>query len=191
MLVRRCGAGDASAMRELIDRYQRPIYRFLYGLTGSQEDAEDAAVDVFLRAWRSSVRSRGASLVSTWLYRIARRCASDALTRHRRNRGELTMGLRYDEDRGEELTEALAVHNLEAEVLARELRRALARLREDDRYLLALYYLEDQSYENIQAIVGCSRDVLKTRLARARARLRRLMESDQGGGVRQSAEWME
>jgi RNA polymerase sigma-70 factor (ECF subfamily) len=65
-----------------------------------------------------------------------------------------------------------ALRRMEQEDQFRQLQQALQRLNETDRLLLVLYYFEDRSYEEIQAISGLSYKVLKTRLSRARQRLR-------------------
>ncbi len=70
-LVDRVRAGDLEAFEEIVRRYERRIYRTLVGLTGSPEDARDAAQNAFLRAFKSLGRFRGASKFSTWLTRIA------------------------------------------------------------------------------------------------------------------------
>ncbi len=68
-LLRLCARGDSSALEELVRRYQAPIYRLLYRLLGSAEDAEEAALDVFTRAWRpiSTQFIRMESRTSAWL----------------------------------------------------------------------------------------------------------------------------
>src|SRR2546421_11634577 len=55
-LLKYCAEGESAALRELVRRHQAPLYRFLYRLMGSEEDAEEAVSDVFVRAWRNAGR---------------------------------------------------------------------------------------------------------------------------------------
>src|SRR5947207_14990785 len=82
-LLRFCAEGESAALRELVRRYQGPLYRFLARLMGSDEDAEDAALEVFVRAWKNAPRFQYRAKVATWLYRIAVNIARDAHSRKR------------------------------------------------------------------------------------------------------------
>jgi hypothetical protein len=62
--------GDLEAFEELLRRYEVPVYRLALRMLGSSADAEDAAQDAFISAWRSMDRFRGTSTFGTWLYRI-------------------------------------------------------------------------------------------------------------------------
>lgn len=176
-LLRQCAAEDRRGLEELTRRYQSAVFGFLYRLTGSYEDAEDATLDVFLRAWRNAGRFQYRAKVSTWLYRIALNMARDMHSRKRARPQEP-----WPED--EEVVASLAVGSAEQDALeslerdehGRELRGAIDRLSASDKELIVLYYLQDYDYDEIQAITGMSYTVLKTRLARARQRLRRHLE---------------
>lgn len=177
-LLRACATGDRDALRELTRRHQTPIYRFLLRMMGSPEDAEEASIDVFVRAWQHAPRFQFRAKVATWLYRIAVNIARDA---HSRKKGRVQQPW----PEAEELermsigsAEDDAVRKLELDRQTRRLHAALARLNPNDRLVIVLYYLEDREYEDIQRIAGVSYTVLKTRLARARRRLRALMEAD-------------
>ncbi len=177
-LLKLCADGESSALRELVRRYQGPIFRFLARMMGSDEDAEDAALEVFVRAWKNAPRFQYRAKVATWLYRIAVNIARDAHSRKKVRPKEVWLEdaeLRYlsvgsaEED---------ALKQVSRDIQGQALRRALGRLSEDDRLILVLYYLEDREYEEIQAVTGLSYTVLKTRLARARRRLRKWMEDE-------------
>lgn len=171
-LVRRCGQRDQAALEELTQRFQAPLFRFLLRLMGSPEDAEEAALEVFVRVWLYAGKFRHQSSVSTWLYRIAANIARDAHA-HRRARPETAPAHAYDLAKyaaGDAEAEALA--HLESEERSRILAQALAMLNSTDRLVLVLYYLEGRDYAEMQAITGWVYPVLKTRLVRARIRLR-------------------
>jgi len=177
-LLRLCAEGQSAALEELVRRYQAPLYRFLYRLMGSAEDAEDAAMEVFVRAWQHAPRFQYRARVATWLYRIAINIARDAHSRRKTQPEEpwpephrlppTAIGNAEDD----------ALGRLEREDRARALQRALKRLSPGDRLLLVLYYLEERDYSEIQAITDLSYTVLKTRLARARRRLRVWLDAE-------------
>ena len=180
-LLRHCAGGDGAALQALVRRYQPRLYRFLYRLLGSPEDAEEAALDVFVRAWQHAPRFQHRARVATWLYRMAVNIAHDARDR-RKVRPRTTSPEAGDWARGAVGdAEQVALSHLEREDQSRALQRALQALSAGDRLILVLYYLEDRPYGEIQAITNLSYTVLKTRLTRARHRLRRLLETQYTG----------
>src|SRR5712692_3301978 len=65
-----CQRGEREAFDQLVERYQRDVYRLCYRYVNNHEDANDVAQEVFLKAYRAIRRFRGDSSFSTWLYRI-------------------------------------------------------------------------------------------------------------------------
>ena len=87
--VARARAGDTDAFERLVRAHQADVYRLALHLVRDPETAEDVTQDAFLLAYRSLGRFRGQAKFSTWLYRIARNCAVDAIRgRERRRRLE-------------------------------------------------------------------------------------------------------
>src|SRR5512139_270230 len=76
--IERARRGDAEAFRHLVERHRDRVYGLAYRVIGSAPEAEEAAQDAFLRAWRALPEFRGDARFSTWLHRIAVRCAYDA-----------------------------------------------------------------------------------------------------------------
>ncbi len=179
-LLRLCAEGESAALRELTRRYQGPLYRFLARLMGSEEDAEEAALEVFVRAWRNAPRFQYRAKVATWLYRIAVNIARDAHSRKQARPKEVWIESNELQHLSVGSAEEDALRRVQRQEQSASLRQALEKLSPDDRLILVLYYLEDREYEEIQEITGLSYTVLKTRLARARRRLRNWMESGQG-----------
>lgn len=174
-----CARGESEALQEIVRRYQAPLYRFLLRLLGSREDTEEAVLDVFTRVWQHAGRFQYRSRVATWLYRIAVNLARDAHSR-KRSRPQEPWPEEYElAQMAVGSAEQDALGKLERVDRSRSLRRALDRLSASDRLILVLYYLEERDYEEIQAITGLSYTVLKTRLARARRRLRGLLDAEE------------
>ncbi len=178
-LLRLCARGEQTALEELVRRYQSPLARLLYRFVTSPEDVEEALLSVFLRVWQHAARFQYRSQVSTWLYRIATNVARDF---HRQRKKQV---LNIKSQAAEQAVfsadaEKEALHRLQRAEQAAGLQRALDRLHPTDRLLLVLYYYEQKDYEQIQAITQLSYTVLKTRLSRARQRLRRFLEEEEG-----------
>lgn len=172
-LLRRCNCNDESALRELLHRHERPVYSLLYRMLGSHEDAEEALADVFVKVWKSAGSFRGASKFTTWLYRIAGNTARDAL-RYRKARPETTID---NEIIVETDIIGISVVDPEKELMASDERtridQAIQRLSDEDRLIVTLYHIHENTLDEIAEITRQNRANLKVKLFRARQRLRK------------------
>jgi RNA polymerase sigma-70 factor (ECF subfamily) len=161
--VARARAGDPEAFRKLVERHRDRAYALAFRMLGSASDAEEAAQDAFLRAWRALPQFRGECAFSTWLHRIVVRRALDrrAALKSRRAR----------ESPLEEAADAVAPEAPDAGP-RRRLDRLLDRLSEVQRTVVLLYYYEDRSVEEVSRILEIPDGSVKTHLHRARAQLR-------------------
>ena len=173
-LAERAKRGDERAFEELVRMYQGIAFRTAYLLTGSAEDAEDAAQAGFVKAWRALPRFRSSSPFKPWLLRIV---ANEAHNR-RRSAGRVhALALRATaaEPSGD------AVPSPEGAALGRVERQALLeavqRLDERDRDVLTCRYLLELSEEETATVLDLRRGTVKSRTARALARLRSEVES--------------
>lgn len=87
--IRAAADGDVDAFAMIVRQYEQPVWRFVCRLVGDRTLAEDLTQEAFLRAYRSLDTFRFQSRFSTWLFRIARNAAIDALRRRERRRGML------------------------------------------------------------------------------------------------------
>jgi RNA polymerase sigma-70 factor (ECF subfamily) len=176
-LLRQCAQGNNAALEELVRRYQPPLARLLSRLLSSPEDVEEALLTVFVQAWQHARTFQYRSKVGTWLYRIATNLAYDIQRQHKKRQAQAQIEQaeygRYQSNAEEE-----ALRRIDQEQQARALQKALDRLHPTDRLVLVLYYYEQMDYEQIQGITQLSYTVLKTRLTRARRRLRQLLEEE-------------
>lgn len=162
-LVHSAQAGDAAAFEELVRRHELPIYRLALRMLGNASDAEDAAQETFLRAWRALGSFRAESALSTWLYRIATNQCLGVLDRAGVRTGPLT-GTELD-PRPEPEAIALerdALHNLKV---------AIGRLTPEQRAPLVLREFEGLAYEEIGEVLELTPAAVKGRLHRARLEL--------------------
>ena len=175
-LVERSRHGDADAYAELVTRYQALAARTAYVITGSDADAEEAAQEGFVKAYYALDRFRTGAPFRPWLLRIV---ANEAINRRKAAGRRPTVGLSVVEDRASGDT-ALSP---EASALARERRElvldALRQMREEDRLVIAYRYFFDLSEIEMAEALGVARGTVKSRLSRAIARLRAVMEGGQ------------
>lgn len=176
-LLTRIGNGDRQAFAGIVTHYQRPLFGFLGRMALSQGQAEEIAQETFLRAWSNlgTFRPERAAF-STWLFTIARNLALHELERaaHQREAGP-------DEDAPEQACERPQPPEALAQARHRQrLHQALRQLTLADRSALALAYIHDLELAAVARIEGCSLAAIKTRLHRARDKLKQLLEEHDG-----------
>jgi RNA polymerase sigma-70 factor, ECF subfamily len=173
-LAERARRGDERAFEELMRMYQGIAFRAAYLLTGSAADAEDAVQTGFIKAWAALPRFRTGSPFKPWLLRIV---ANEAHNRRRSTgrRAELRLRATAAQPRGD------AAPSPEGAALGREERelllRAIERLEERDRDVLTCRYFLELSEKETASALGVRRGTVKSRTARALARLRAEVES--------------
>jgi len=166
-------AGSGAALEALLERHEAKLYRFARRLCRHREDAEDVLQESLLAAARGLPRFRGASSLGTWLYTIAR---SFCIKKRRRSvfappevslDTEASVAAGGVADPSRRPDEALEASRLEA-----ALEREIARLERPYREVLLLRDIEGLSSAEVARVTGLSVGAVKTRLHRARARLR-------------------
>lgn len=172
--------GDRSAFETLVLRHLGTLRRFLaVALRGDPEAAADAEQEVLIRLHGSLSRWRGEGAFTTWLYTLARRAAADEVRRRVRQRRRDDWFFRRAAPEAE-LREAEAdpLCAWESVDEGRVLRLALAQLPEPDRTLLYLKDGEDVPLEELCRVYGMKEGTMKSRLSRARARVRELLKEE-------------
>jgi len=167
-LVSQVRAGKTAAFAELIRRHHPWVIGLCRSTLDYHTQAEDAAQEVFLKAYRSLPRFQGTSSFSTWLHRIAANHCLDLLRSQSRRKTQSWDELLEAE--GENIHRLLAAPPDEDR--AREdadlVKRVMACLSADYRMILTLREVQGLSYEEIAAAMDCSLDSVKARLRRAR-----------------------
>ena len=175
LLVAAARGGDAAAFEELVNRYEGKIFRLTRNITGNHEDAEDAMQDAFLKAYAHLQDFHGDSRFYTWLVRIA---ANEALMRLRKRRpnqfsldepieGDTDLFPRELEDWGPTPEQKYA--QTEIENIVSEL---IDRLEPEYRIVFLLRDFEELSTQETAEALGISVPAVKSRLLRARLKLR-------------------
>ena len=173
VLIARAVRGDSAAYEEIVQRYQQVAFRTAYVITGSAPDAEDAAQEAFVKAYRALARFREGAGLRPWLLKIV---ANEARNRIRSTgrRQQLELRLIQSSRPGAAATSAEAVA-----VASDERRRLLAMvnaLSDEDRLVIASRYFLELSGEETAAALGIPEGTVKSRLSRALARLRTRVE---------------
>jgi len=169
-----------AAFEELVRRYQQVAFRVAYVIVGTTADAEDAAQEAFVRAYRNLHQFRAGSPVRPWLLTIVANAARSRRTAAARHP---TLDLDAATDhRAADVAESPEAFALASEQ-RHELLHAVQALRDDDQRVIACRYFLDLSEAETADVLGCTRGTVKSRQSRALARLRqRLTASVMSGG---------
>ena len=183
-------AGDKDAFRLLVDRHTRSIYSVAYRMTGSQEDAEEIAQEVFLRAYRSLQRFELRSSFSTWLYRIAVNRSLDFL-KAKKMTDAYQIGGNPGADEGEREIQVAATDpgpdRLLLSVEARQkISKAIGLLSPTERVAFTMRHMEGKSIEEISKTLNVRASAAKNSIFRAVQKIRQQLEPLCGPGPRLS-----
>jgi RNA polymerase sigma-70 factor (ECF subfamily) len=187
--------GREPAYRELIRRYERPVFSLVYRMVRDRELAEDLTQDTFVKVLTHIEKYRSEFKFSSWLFKIANNVAID----HLRRRQLDTISMEGSPhatttDIAEATSFELAtqgetpLQELEARELGSEIERAISQLRPEYRACILLRHVEDKSYEEIAATLDLPLGTVKTYIHRARHELRKLLEHLREGGPGPPAE---
>jgi RNA polymerase sigma-70 factor, ECF subfamily len=170
-LVGRAARGDRDAFGELVRRHHARVAGLCASLLDDPAEADDAAQEVFVKAYRKLSAFRADAQLSTWLYRVATNHCLDARRKTaRRRQVSLDALIEQEGDAVSRLFEEGGPRP-GAEEDADLARRLLASLPEGYREVLVLRETEGLSYDEMARVLDCSLDAVKARLKRARAAL--------------------
>ena len=175
-LVAKAKAGDADAFTDLVNQYERRVFRMAKQITQNDEDAEDVLQETFLKAYSHLDGFQGNSKFYTWLVRIA---VNEALMKLRKRRSDKTVPLDEPIDTGEDVVaREVAVwednpeQRYSREEMADILNEAVQSLKPAYRTVFVLRDIEEMSIEETAEALGLSISAVKSRLLRARLQLR-------------------
>jgi len=191
-LVAKLVARDEAAFNYLVVTYERRVFALVFRMLGRRDEAEDLAQEVFVQVFKAIDQFRGESKLSTWIYRIAvNLCKNRTKYLSRRQLGDqddvdamidraplssakgVSVG---DISRPDELVEGMQLELI--------VKRAIQQIEPDFREVLILRDVEDLSYEEIASVTGLAAGTVKSRIHRARAQLRALVEKQIGEKIR-------
>lgn len=171
-LVERCRRGEEAAFQDLVNQYKDLVFALIARSIPDRERTEDIAQDVFLRIHRGLPYFRGEARLATWIYRIvANVCTQDRMRR--------PMPVSLDDERAGPAIGPAAIDRQFGDLEVRDrLEKAIARLPDNQRVLIAAHYLQGVQYEDLAEAFKLPLGTVKTQLYRAKRQLRRLLETE-------------
>ena len=169
-----------------MDKHSALVFNLALRLTGNRSDAEDLAQDALIRSLKALPGFRGDSQISTWVYRITVNAWKNRV-RAEKSRGfwkTISFGA-FGNDKNEESEgpmfepagqDAPLDTELEKEGTTAVVQKALLQLDADDRAIVVLREIEERSYGEIGEVLGLAEGTVKSRLFRARAKLKTLLD---------------
>lgn len=166
-IVHRAQKGDAEAFGQLVEAYQGQVYRLTLRMGLSPADAEEAAQEAFIAAWKGLPRFRGDSRFSTWLYSLATHAAIDLMRREKKYKDSADIEDVVLPDEAASPQEVL-----EKQETRDAVQNALQTLSPRAREILLLRYQAELGYEEIGEVLGLPGGTVKSRINRAKAQLK-------------------
>lgn len=181
VLIRKVLDGDADAFADLMKIHEKQVYNLCLRICCNAEDAKDLAQEAFFKAWRGLRFYKFESAFSTWLYRLTTNVCIDFLRRQKRQQtSSFTV---YDEDDQEAQLEVPDPDPLPEEVVEQQERNrivadAMKQLDDEFRTILTLRVVQELAYDEISQIMDLPIGTVKSRLARARNKLKKILENN-------------
>ena len=169
-IIARARRGDAGAFEQLVETYREQVYRIALRMCSNAADADEAAQEAFLAAWKGLPNFRGDSRFSTWLYQLTSHAAIDLMRREKRQIA------------AEDITEVSAPdpdpspqQQAERSETRQAVRDAMGQLSPEYRQIVVLRFLQELSYEEIGAVLKLPPGTVKSRLNRAKSQLKDIL----------------
>jgi RNA polymerase sigma-70 factor, ECF subfamily len=186
-LVALAQEGREQAYRELVRRYERPVFSLIYRMVRDREVAEDLAQDSFIKVLNHIDRYRPEFKLSSWLFKIANNVAIDHLRKRQLDTVSMDGSPHAATQSEIEATQLeiaaqqeTALEEMEAKEIGSAIERAIAALRPEYRSCIMLRHVEGRSYEEIAAMLDLPLGTVKTYIHRARHQLREALEETRG-----------
>ena len=174
MLIQRILSGDQTAFESLLKKYRKQVHAHAWRRTGDFHIAEDITQETFIQVYQKLGTLEDPTQFSRWLYPIVNRLC---IAWFRKNR--IRIESLEETDSSEIQTEAYSQYvasehaKTTAEVQRNLIRKMLAKLKQDDREIITLHYFRQMTYSEIGSHLGISESTIKSRLHRARQRLKK------------------
>jgi RNA polymerase sigma-70 factor (ECF subfamily) len=167
--------GEQQHFAVLVDRYQSMAFTIALRYTKNREDAEEIAQSAFVKAYRCLADYRGDAKFSTWLFTIVRSLALSFLRKNQLD--TLSLSIEKVQLRADSMEGGFSANQVEKKCKIEMVHKAIQLLGADDAQVLSLFYQGEQTLEEIGQIMGIEPNTVKVKLHRARAKLKKTMES--------------
>ncbi|SCX10047.1 RNA polymerase sigma-70 factor, ECF subfamily [Lachnospiraceae bacterium YSD2013] len=162
--------GDKQGLRDIYDAYLDYIYRIVYGVVGSREDAEDITSEFFIKLWQQADRYKAGSGHKAYLATIARNMAIDHTRKYKK---EVLESFTKDDD-DDVVIEPVSSDNTEAEVIEDiAIKEAIGKLNPKEQQIINMKILSEMTFQEISDILKCPMGTVTWRYREAIKKLRR------------------
>ena len=182
-VIEQAREGRESAFRELIDRYERPVFSVIYRMVRDRELAEDLAQDTFIKVLNALDKYDPSYKFSSWIFKIAHNTTVDHLRRKRPDTLSLEGSPHARTQEQAEATSFTPVdtaedpeHFTESQEIGAEIEQAIGQLRPVYREAILLWHVEGRPYDEIAEIMDLPLGTVKTYIHRGRNELRQMLE---------------
>ncbi|MEM7148035.1 MAG: sigma-70 family RNA polymerase sigma factor [Verrucomicrobiota bacterium] len=173
LIERFCRAGDMNAAAELLRRYERALYNYLWQMLRHREDTEDALQESFAKALRALPRYQERNYFKSWLFRIAHNEGLNVIRRRKRESKAGKTSLKTDDDAMEASTEPDIIERAER---AAALHRAIDQLPEKERQVVVMRLQSDLPFREIANVVNAPLGTVLARMHNARKKLKAILQ---------------
>ncbi|MDD3766584.1 MAG: sigma-70 family RNA polymerase sigma factor [Eubacteriales bacterium] len=167
-LIAKAAKGDISAFEQLVADYQSMVYNIALKLLCNTEDAADAAQDALIKVYRNIGSFNGKSKFSTWIYRITYNTCLDKMRKSKNQEYELLDDTAVD-------TASTPQSALMDKERAQIIQKAIYSLPHDQKTVIVMRDIHGLSYDEIADVLNCSLGTVKSRINRARIKLREML----------------
>ena len=179
-LIKAAQKGNVEAFEKLISQYEKKIYALCLHLLKDPEEAYDAAQEVCIKVWRQLESFEGQAKFSTWLYRIGTNQCLDLMRKNKKRSKDISLFQKDEESEEEWMFEGPhekegVAEAVEKKALQEVVQLGIGELKEDYQVIITLRDIEDHSYEEIAEVLDLSLGTVKSRLARARQALKKVL----------------
>ncbi len=166
---------------KLVLHHERKVYNIAYGYLKNEADACDATQEAFIKIFKSISSFKGESSIETWIYRITANVCLDFL-RKQKNHSSVSLDETFEDENTLKYEPPSNIGNPEEEVskklLAKSINDALSKLSEEHRVAITMREISGFSYAEIAQILKIEEGTVKSRIARARLKLREILLKD-------------
>jgi len=181
-LIERAMRGDERAYRDLLERYQRPVYNICLRMVRNEQEAQDLAQDAFVKVFGMLDRYNPSYAFSNWLFKITSNLCIDSMRKRRVDTVPMDQPISSEKGEYERQYESPSDDPEEVMVKGQKMRmlaKAIDQLPEHYRIMIVLRHQEDLSYEEIAEALEVPLGTVKARIHRAREMLKsRLADQD-------------
>ncbi len=176
--------GDHEAFAALVRRYENVVFHAAYLVTGTRADADDLSQEIYLKLWRGLPGYRREAKFLTWLTSLIKHASTDWIRRKKRTPDTTSLTHRGEDDTpsppepADTAPESSPEDMYERHRMEAAVRRAMATLSDEHRLVVQLRDIEGMSYEDMAERLGIPPGTIRSRLARARSQIKKILERE-------------